>query len=105
MREVSFDVTDEEQALIGQIVERAVQEGYCQGKRAPRHWYSRLTMTMDLTATNANGCPMDFERLLAADGLNFIHDIGGIARHMDRDTGKLGGHFRPRFAKREPAVA
>lgn len=105
MPEISFDVTAEEDDLIEKIVERAEQQGLCRGKRKPDHWYGRDTMLMDLVATNANGCKMDFKRLLAADGLNFVHDIAGIARHIDRTTGKLGDCFLPRFAKREPAVA
>lgn len=62
---------------------------------------------------NRMGFMMD---LLAADGMNgnppirldvllhkfkdsdFMHDIGGIYRHLDRKTGKLTGCFLPRCA-------
>lgn len=97
---VSFACTRAERGLIEGIVNRAKEAGYCQGKTRPDHWYDPLTMTMDLAATNANGCPMDFERMLAADDFNLLHDIAGIARHMDRNTGRLTDHFRPRFTRR-----
>lgn len=103
--EVSFDATDKELDLIEKIVERAEVGGYVRGMIARTHWYDKTTMTMDLLAANANGCPIDFERMLAADDLNFLHDVAGIARHMDRTTGHLTDCFLPRFAKREIAAA
>ena len=56
---------------------------------------------MDMQAANGvNGNDhIDFERLLAADDANFAHDVFGIIRHMNRDTGKLGDFFVPRFAR------
>ncbi len=42
---------------------------------------------------------LDLERLLAADDLNFWHDINGIVKNIDQKTGKLLGDFLPRFAK------
>jgi hypothetical protein len=59
----------------------------------------RLSLAMDLTATHANGCPMDFAKLLAADDFNFKHDIVGIVNHIDRRTGELTDHFFPRCAQ------
>lgn len=58
---------------------------------------------MDLQATDANGCKLDLEKLLAFDDFNFTHDIAGIARHIDRDDnsptgGQLLRHFLPRCA-------
>jgi hypothetical protein len=57
-----------------------------------------IDIQMDLIATHANGCPMDFDQLLAADDFNLMHDVGGIDRHLDRETGELTNCFRPRFA-------
>lgn len=96
---VSFDVTREEFARIERILERAKELGLCRGPRSGGHWYEPLTLMMDLEACHANGCPLDFDRLLSADDFNFTHDIAGIARHMDRETGKLTGCFLPRFAR------
>lgn len=53
---------------------------------------------MDLTACHANGCPVDWAMLLAADDLTFIHDVAGIQRHVNRETGKLEHCFVPRCA-------
>jgi hypothetical protein len=53
---------------------------------------------MDLTAVHANGCPLRLGDLLASDTFEFIHDIVGIERHVDRKTGKLRGFFVPRYA-------
>lgn len=70
-------------------------------KSDPR--YQRINLIMDLTAADGvNGNdPLDWNRLLAADDFNFLHDIGGICRHIDRETGELGGCFAPRFTARQ----
>ncbi len=51
---------------------------------------------MDMIATHLV-CPLDLNRLLDADDFNFVHDIVGIERHLDRRQFTLE-HFRPRFA-------
>ena len=56
-----------------------------------------LTTEMDVTACHIE-CPLRLNDLLAADDGNFAHDIGGISRHIDRETGKLGDCFVPRYA-------
>lgn len=98
---VSFDITDTDRAMVAQIADRAATAGLIRGPVAPDHWYDRETMEMDLTAANANGNPMDFQALLDAEGLTFTHDIAGIAKHMDRETGKMPC-FRPRTSREEP---
>jgi hypothetical protein len=55
-----------------------------------------LELHMDLTACHANGCPMDWEKLLSADDTTLAHDVGGIQRHISRKTGKLQDCFLPR---------
>ena len=55
-------------------------------------------LMMDLEAVNLSE-PMDFDRLLAADDLNFAHDVNGIRRHLNRETGELENCFVPRFAE------
>jgi hypothetical protein len=96
---VSFKIGPRDRALVDRIVERAKAEGMI------FEGYSEQTCSMDLVATNANGCGMAFRRLLAADGFTFCHDIAGIARHMNRETGKLSNWFRPRCARRHSAGA
>ena len=61
--------------------------------------YCRINLVMDLCAAdgvNGNN-PLDWDRLLSADDFNFMHDVAGICRHMNRETGELGGCFLPRF--------
>ena len=98
-KEVKFTTTAHEAKTIGKIVDRAKKLGLM------RRGDDRLSIMMDLSATHANGCPMDFDRMLAADDLNFMHDYCGISRHIDRSTGELTGFFRPRFASKTLVAA
>ena len=63
--------------------------------------YERINLVMDLTAADGvNGNrPLDWAKLLAFDDFNFLHDIGGISRHMNRETGRLEGFFVPRCSR------
>lgn len=61
----------------------------------------RQTILMDLSACHANGCPLDFKRLLAFPDFDFAHDIFGINQRIDRETGQLRNCFVPRCAKPE----
>lgn len=89
---ISFTITNQDEELIDSIVDRAMPLLTPTGA-------DRMDIVMDITATHANGCELDLEKMLAADDFNFAHDIVGIYRHIDRSTGKLGNHFLPRFAK------
>ena len=63
-----------------------------------------VTVVMDLTACHFHGGQkLRLDDLLAADDFNFIHDISGINRHLDRETYKLANGFTPRFAARAAA--
>lgn len=97
---VSFDVSDEDAALISTIVDRieAIVE-------AQDGVLDRLSTAMDLTACHANGCPLDLPKLAAADNFNLAHDVFGIARHLDRKTGKLRDYFDPRCSMPKTAEA
>lgn len=55
-----------------------------------------FTMDMDLTFCHIN-TPLRLDDLLAANNANFSHDVFGIRKHLNRDTGKLGDCFLPRF--------
>lgn len=92
---VTFEVTISDSAVINKIARRAfdLAKGYGRKRKA-------INYAMDLTAVHANGNPLRLADLLAADNFNFIHDVFGIERHLDRDTGKLGNCFRPRFSQR-----
>lgn len=90
---VSFKCTPQERAAINRVVERAEIHKLVKGED------QRLSLRMDLAAANANGSPIDFARLLNAEDFDFFHDVCGIIRHMDRETGKLGGCFVPRCSR------
>lgn len=90
---VSFKTTKDETIAIGMIVARAAKIASDAGLKI-----DCMSLSMDLCAVHANGCPMDFYRLLSADDSNFAHDVFGIRRHLDRSSGKLMDCFRPRFA-------
>lgn len=66
---------------------------------AGRSTFDPQSLEMDLTATNANGCPLNFDALLTFDDFNFSHDIEGIMKHLDRRTGELQNYFLPRCAR------
>lgn len=59
-----------------------------------------MSTVMDIAATHGNGRPLDLRRILEADDFTFFHDVFGIARHIDRNSGKLTDCFLPRFAKK-----
>ena len=90
---ISFSVKPSEVGIICQIAQRA----YAMVSGADMPSRSLMDYQMDITATHANGCPLDLERLLDADDFNFAHDVFGIARHLNRDTGQLE-RFLPRMA-------
>jgi hypothetical protein len=92
---VKFDVTPAERAVILKIAERAERELYADGKIKQ----TRMDTPMDISATIAQGCPLRLDELLAADAFNFAHDVLGIRRHINRQTGQLENCFLPRFAR------
>lgn len=89
-KHVQFKATKEEQQAINRIVDRALLMN-------PEA--DRLSLNMDITACHANGCPLDFEKLESFDAFNFAHDVFGISRHIDRNTGELTRCFLPHCAK------
>lgn len=93
MTDVKFTTTAQEFDLIERVCARyeslALEHGF-------KPYDDRMSRVMDLSAVHSNGNPMDFEKLLAAPEFDFIHDIDGIMRHLDRRTGALQGFFSPR---------
>lgn len=103
---VDFNVSDDDRASIGKIVDRTL--GILDrisplAKRDLRN--RRINLMMDLTACHLNGNPLRLADLAQADDFNVIHDVGGISKHIDHDTGKLTDCFLPRFSQREAAKA
>lgn len=80
--------------LISQIADRAEP----MFRRAGNN-IKRMTLIMDLDSAHQQ-FSLKLAELLAADDMNFSHDVGGIVRHMDRSQypGKVGQGFVPRYA-------
>lgn len=64
--------------------------------------YTVLEASMDLEAAHAS-CPLQLKTMVEQlDGphkSDVVHDLLGIRRHLNRQTGQLEDHFIPRFAK------
>ncbi|KPW08435.1 hypothetical protein ALO91_200041 [Pseudomonas syringae pv. aceris] len=88
---VSFKVTPAEAASITTIVDRVTA-------KLPETFPDRESLEMDITACHANGCKLRLADMAEADDFNLVHDVGGIRQNIDRATGKLRGHFLPRFS-------
>lgn len=99
-QEVSFDCPEAERKIIRAIARRA-RDLYLE-QSVDR---SALDIDMDICATHCNGNPLRLADLLASDDFNLLHDVSKIARHLDRDTGKLGDFFRPRFSDNKKVAA
>ncbi len=56
------------------------------------------SISMDIIATHTHGCKLKLQTLLDFDLGDFLHDVCGINRHLDRETGKLLDCFLPRCA-------
>jgi len=59
--------------------------------------YTRTDALMDISATHAI-CPLRLSDLLEANDFNFKHDVFGIRRHLNRETGELEDCFLPRYS-------
>lgn len=85
---INWKVSATDLALVKKIADRAVTE-----------MNADLTTTvMDIIATHANGIPLKLQEMLEAPTLDFLHDIYGIAMHLNRKTGQMEDCFYPRFA-------
>ena len=76
--------------IIGKIVNRAVTINPS---------YDKTTVMMDLLVIYETGVEMRWEELLNAPVFDFMYDINGINRHLNRNTYKLEDCFWPRYAK------
>lgn len=91
---INFTATQAERALIEKIASRAM------GMRGISNAYAdKIDVELDVLAAHANGCPLKLADMLNADDFQFAHDVFGIARHLNRKTGRLENCFVPRCAK------
>ena len=81
--------TDEDRKTVWAIVERAVNAGI---------YDEPLDADMDISAVCFH-TPLRLTDLLNADQFQFAHDMRGIQRHINRQTGELEHFFLPRFAR------
>lgn len=89
----NWATTKADSKLISRIARRAAADfAACE--------LTKEDIEMAITACHANGCPLRLADLLASDELNFGHDVLGIHRNIDRETGALKDNFWPRFAGR-----
>ena len=86
--------TDEDEAIIKRIANRAWDE------ECVREVYDgdKLSLVIDLTFCNYSN-PLRLQEMLESSDFNFLHDVLGIAKHLNRDTGLLTDCFSPRFTK------
>jgi hypothetical protein len=89
-KEVSFKISKADGKTVLAIIDRAKKLG---------RFSDLLYLHMDLVACHANGCVLNFKKLLNAPDFDFLHDIHGIQRHLDRNTGQLLNCFLPRCAR------
>lgn len=78
--------------LIRRIVRRAQ-------RNHPQMVPDPLILELDLRAAHVKGPGLRLRDLLEADTFDFIHDIGGISLHIDRNTGSMLHCFSPRYAE------
>jgi hypothetical protein len=95
-KQAKFEVSKYESYLINQIIKRVridADAGLYENEK-----FDWLSLTMDITACHANGCNLKLAELLTADDFDFVHDVFGIRRHINRMTGQLEDCFLPRYA-------
>lgn len=90
---MNYFVSRYDAELIDQIAKRAESMSR---KFNPK--FNMLTTVLDLRHCHKS-CPLRLADLLHASDYDFAHDVFGITRHIDRNTGKLTNCFLPRYAK------
>ena len=92
----NFQISDTDLNAIEEILQRY--------ERAVFLGRERMGLMMDLIACHNGPCKLDLAFLAAASDLDFFHDVGGIYRHFNRETGALDDAFWPRTAAKETAA-
>ncbi len=91
-QDINWTISRDDAKSISRIVKRTHKEH--------PDVFDTMGLTMDLTACHLNGCSLDLADLVKAESSDFIHDVDGISRHINRDTGELGACFLPRYARK-----
>lgn len=88
-------LTPAEARLIERIAKRAYQR--IQTLSVAR--YPQSYCGKDIAQVHTRCCPLDLRKLLKAPDFDFLHDVLGIKKHLDRRTGRLRDCFLPRSAR------
>lgn len=90
-----FKTTREDSSTILGIVARMWQKEWVKAA-----YHAPIDLMMDLEAVHST-MPLKLDAMCAAeqDSFDLAHDISGICRHLDRNTGQLRDCFVPRFAR------
>jgi hypothetical protein len=65
--------------------------------RLPEECVQTIDLSMDIEYTHYQ-VPLDFDKFLAFEDFNFLHDIVGIYSNLNRTTKTLDNHWMPRCA-------
>lgn len=94
---INWNCTREESQIVSKIVDRYQESHYELG--IPKVYQRpRMDLIMDIEATHCNGNPLKLRELLESENFNFLHDMIGIQRNLNRQTGKLENCFVPRYS-------
>jgi len=63
-----------------------------------KHDLNPAMVESSLAICHGDICPLDLNRLAAADDFNLVHDVAGIVGHLDVVDGRLRDFFMPRHA-------
>jgi hypothetical protein len=92
MKEIDWNLPDEESNLIAKIADRA---------KKTKSDIDVMSLEMDLTATHKYICQLRLDDLFHSDDFNFKHDVYGIMNNLDRQNLVLRNYFFPRFCASE----
>ncbi len=93
--DLSRHISLPDHALIVSIAERF--EAFCDDNGAEHE--DRLSLIRNITATHANVCALDLPGLLAASDRDLAHDVGGIGKHLNRETFVFDTIFNPIYSQ------
>ena len=93
---INWHVSKQDAATINEIAQRAVQYA-----REQDIDIKPIEFQMDITACHLNSVPLQLSELAAAPKFDFVHDVFGIRRHLNRSNGQLEDCFLPRYARND----
>ncbi len=95
---LNWTLSKDDQQVVREIAARAMV-AFAHLNRPLQDW------VMDVTACHNHAHRLRLSDLAGADAFTFAHDLGGIYRHLDRETGQLRDCFVPRCAARPASDA